>query len=480
MQIAITNTSSPPIALFLPDLYMTLQPGATVTTTRMESDLSRMVGVQNHLAAGDLRITITPTAAELASGLLGVLASPAMNVTVEEFTNPLAAATTNLMAATASVAASVTLLPGAPAVGVLTQATITNLGAAARQIQFTTAGVTPSQQAATATVTGLDVRGRPVVEVVSLANTAATVVSATFFSSISQIVLSAAGGVSATLALGLALPIGLVQVPKSRAGRIAIIQEISAGSVVTNGVVTAPATTAASVTGTVAVTDTVAVVTGTTDVTAAGLYGIGASLDGLTIILNVNGGGSQTLTLNGATNTANEAALLAAIGVKWGTITATAGGIGGNKLVLTDSGATSSIVVGVGTANTFLGLTPGTTISGTTVATQLLTLAFDAAPGQLITFGVGVATKANILSAINSIFGAVATFNASNKLVLTSLTSGDDSFVNVVSGSAAASLGLATGITQGTADGLYGVYLPNSAPNGSTSYCLTYEYVQAA
>lgn len=98
---------------------------------------------------------------------------------------------------------------------------------------------------------------------------------------------------------------------------------------------------------------------GTTDVTNAGLYGGGGTLDGLTLILNVNGGGLQTLSLSGGGNTANEAAFLAAIHTKWSPLTATAGGSGGNKLVMTGT-ATGTIVVGAGTANTALGLTSGT------------------------------------------------------------------------------------------------------------------------
>jgi hypothetical protein len=107
---------------------------------------------------------------------------------------------------------------------------------------------------------------------------------------------------------------------------------------------------------------TPALVIGTADTTQASLYGTGGSLDGLTIILNVNGGGALTLTLSGSGNAASEAALLAAITVKWSALAAANGGTHG-WLVLTDSvlGSSSTIVVGSGTANALLGLTPGTT-----------------------------------------------------------------------------------------------------------------------
>lgn len=98
-------------------------------------------------------------------------------------------------------------------------------------------------------------------------------------------------------------------------------------------------------------------ITGTADITDADLYGVGGDLDGLTLILNVNGGGATTLTLDVATNAASKAALLAAIAVQWAALTATDVS---THLRLADSSATGSIVVGAGTANTLLGLTAGT------------------------------------------------------------------------------------------------------------------------
>jgi hypothetical protein len=100
---------------------------------------------------------------------------------------------------------------------------------------------------------------------------------------------------------------------------------------------------------------------GSADISAAGLYGGGGTLNGLTLILNVNGAGATTLNLNGATNAASKAALLAAIGVQWADLTATdANDSVGHNLLLTNAGATATIVVGAGTANTALGLTAAT------------------------------------------------------------------------------------------------------------------------
>ena len=91
--------------------------------------------------------------------------------------------------------------------------------------------------------------------------------------------------------------------------------------------------------------------TGTTDITDAGLYGGGGSLTTLTLIIN-----ATTLTLNGGTNTASKAALLAAIGVAFTGVVATEVG---THLVLT-SAATATLTIGAGTANALLGLTAGT------------------------------------------------------------------------------------------------------------------------
>ena len=173
-------------------------------------------------------------------------------------------------------------------------------------------------------------------------------------------------------------------------------------------------------------------VTGTADITAGGLYGGGGTLNGESLILNVNGGGALTLVLNGTTNTLNEAAFLAAITSEWASLTGTQAGPGANKLVLTAAGATTSIVVGAGTANAHLGLTAGTTLSASSFSTLTLTLAFDAAASHLVTFGT-IAANADITTAINAVFGAVSSFNSSNELVLTSRTAGYDSYVNIVS-----------------------------------------------
>ena len=106
-------------------------------------------------------------------------------------------------------------------------------------------------------------------------------------------------------------------------------------------------------------------IVGTTDITAAGLYGGGGSLAGKTLILNVNGGGALTLNLVGAGNAASRAALFAAIVAEWPALTVQQGGSTGKELVLL---ASTSIVVGAGSANANLGIAAPTAVG--TVITE--------------------------------------------------------------------------------------------------------------
>ena len=113
---------------------------------------------------------------------------------------------------------------------------------------------------------------------------------------------------------------------------------------------------------------------GSTDATAAGLYGSLGSLDGTVLSINANGAGYTSLALVGTGNALNEAALLAAIHAQWPSITAT---VVSTHLVLTSSPPDTFAVdvVGTSTANVPLGLTSGLyspswtiTVSGSTAA----------------------------------------------------------------------------------------------------------------
>lgn len=102
-----------------------------------------------------------------------------------------------LLLATATVAAPVTVL----AAGLISGG-LTLLAAYPRRITFTTAGVTPSDAPATATITGTDYLGAAQVEIVNVGQTATTVSSTGAFKTITSIAYSAADGTAATVAIG--------------------------------------------------------------------------------------------------------------------------------------------------------------------------------------------------------------------------------------------------------------------------------------
>lgn len=140
-----------------------------------------------------------------------------------------------IKAATATVAAPVTLGR--------TDIIQSDLIRHPRSIVFTTAGGTAADAPANAVITGWDINNKPIVETVTLAQTATTATSNNFFAKIDSIKYPAADGTGATIAITFAAPIGLKKKPKARAGLAAsLLREIAAGSVVTNGTITAPTT----------------------------------------------------------------------------------------------------------------------------------------------------------------------------------------------------------------------------------------------
>ena len=142
-------------------------------------------------------------------------------------------AAAELKSATATVATAVTLLAAS-----LLQ---TDLSKHPRQLVFTTGGNTPAHAPANAVIVGKDINGNALTETVTLAQTATTATSLNCYASVSSITYPAADGTAATIAIGIAAPIGLRQPIKTRAGNTSLIREIVAGSVVTNGTVAAPA-----------------------------------------------------------------------------------------------------------------------------------------------------------------------------------------------------------------------------------------------
>lgn len=220
-------------------------------------------------------------------------------------------------------------------------------------------------------------------------------------------------------------------------------------------------TTATTTAATIAVTTT----TGSTALGLSGSVAGSGDLDGLTLILNVNVAGPLTLTLNGATNTASEAALLAAIHVKWAAITATAVA---TNLTLTTllQGTGASITVGAGTANTALGLTPATT-TGTagTLNAETLILNVDGAGPLTLTFAMATssASEAAMLAAIVALWPgltAVAGGAGGVKLVLTTTATGVLASIVVGAGTADTALGISG----------------SSTGNAGHDYSIMYEY----
>lgn len=162
---------------------------------------------------------------------LGALAA----ITVDEYTDPLAGAAGALEAATAT---QVT-----PRTATLLAAGVAELDKVARPIQFTTAGGTPADAPATATITGPDANGDQQTEVVNLAQTATTATSTTCFKGTGTTIQYAAGdGTGATVAIGYPNVLALGQPLKTRAGAAAVLKEIEAGATVTTGTFTDPAT----------------------------------------------------------------------------------------------------------------------------------------------------------------------------------------------------------------------------------------------
>lgn len=200
---------------------------------------------------------------------------------------------------------------------------------------------------------------------------------------------------------------------------------------------------------------TSATVVGTADVTASGLYGGGGTLNGLTLIINDDAAGSQTLTLVGTTNAASQAALFAAIEAEWPGLTAVLGGAGTTKLVLTDVlvGAASTFTVGAGTANAALGLTAAA-YTGTAGTLDGLTLieTFNGAASPLTVTFAPATTLAATLAQINGVIGSVGladTVPTSNFLRLTSLKIGPTASILTGAGTANAAVGFSTGTAVG-------------------------------
>lgn len=238
------------------------------------------------------------------------------------------------------------------------------------------------------------------------------------------------------------------------------------------------------------------VVTGTVDLTTLTLPG---DIQTQTLLIKVNGGATQTVTFtSGATSVAN---LLAELNGQTTGLVATAGA--GDLLVITSDsvGFDSTIEIVSGSAVATLGLTAGVyngvniaviddgngdvlspivefagedfTSTGTAaartgnVAITSLTYPGDLAnktieisdgkSPQTITFSSTIANSTAVLAAINAVVSPAsggritATLDGSNFLVLTNSLTGTQSMVQIVGGTAVATLGHTVGVTRGGA-----------------------------
>lgn len=154
---------------------------------------------------------------------------------IDEWTDPLAAATAGLKAATATVASVVELT----AADLLT-AGKAELLARPRNVTFTTAGGTAADAPANAVIVGTDINGDELTETVTLSQTAGTASGSKAFRTIETITYPAADGTGATIAVGYGNVFGLSKRIRTRAGALMYGKEISAGTVVTNGTLATP------------------------------------------------------------------------------------------------------------------------------------------------------------------------------------------------------------------------------------------------
>ena len=165
-----------------------------------------------------------------------VVTAPA-DMVVDEFTAPALAVANGLFAATATSVAVQTILTAALLAGGKAA-----LAAYPRNVTFTTSGVTPSDAPATATITGTDVNGAALVEVVNVAQTGTIAKGVKAFSTITSIVYSAGDGAGALVAVGFGDLLGLSHPIKFRGGYTGPIKELNNGAVVTSGAFVAAAT----------------------------------------------------------------------------------------------------------------------------------------------------------------------------------------------------------------------------------------------
>lgn len=154
-------------------------------------------------------------------------------LTVDEFTDGVAASANAIKTAIATVAAPTTYV-----VADLNGTTGAAVMVPPRNITITTAGGTAADAPATATINGT-FRGKAQTDTITVAQTATIATGVKPFDKVTSIVLPAADGTGATLAFGFGLGYGTGKTPKSRAGGVVLVREQIDGALVTTGAITA-------------------------------------------------------------------------------------------------------------------------------------------------------------------------------------------------------------------------------------------------
>jgi len=171
----------------------------------------------------------------------GVSAWAALQIPLRQqtFTNLAASAATAIKTAIAS-STSVVTYSGSDLNG--------SIGAGAisppRNILITTAGTTPSDAPATATITGTAIDGSAQTETITVAQTGTTAAGVKAFATVTSIALPAGDGTGATLAFGTGVVVGLDSKLRDVGGATngGVLKEVVNASVVTNGTFVLPAT----------------------------------------------------------------------------------------------------------------------------------------------------------------------------------------------------------------------------------------------
>lgn len=188
------------------------------------------VALLRDLFPGITIVGATSTTGPSTALILDAVANYVGAMKVDEWTDPAAPDTAGLHAAAASAASTQTY-----AASDLIAGGKTALATYPRNVNFTVAGVTAAEAPTAGVITGTDIDGAALTETVVITASAGTYAGLKAFKTITSISLTGGTGTGATVAIGFGKLFGLSKSIKSRAGRLAVIQEVAAGAVVTTG-----------------------------------------------------------------------------------------------------------------------------------------------------------------------------------------------------------------------------------------------------